>query len=304
MTNLPRPLRDRLGRRAPAGARAGHRVGQRRRRHGQVPVGARRRQPDRDRADAVPRPGHGVRVAARPAAPWPAGSAPPGRPGSPATSPPARSSSRSCGPPAGPATVGRRVSNVVFMGMGEPMANEAAVWACGRAAPRRPRPVGPPHHDLDRRDRAGHPAPRRRDRCRSTLAVSACTPPTTSCATSWCRSTGATRSTTLIDACADYLAVKHRRLSFEWAMIDGVNDRPSRRRRAGRAVPAAAPARPRQPDPAQPDARASRRRARPLSGSHAFRDLLEALGVNATVRRNRGTDIDAACGQLAASRRR
>jgi 23S rRNA (adenine2503-C2)-methyltransferase len=35
---------------------------------------------------------------------------------------------------------------------------------------------------------------------------------------------------------------------------------------------------------------------------HAFRDRLEALGVNATVRRNRGTDIDAACGQLAAGR--
>ena len=28
--------------------------------------------------------------------------------------------------------------------------------------------------------------------------------------------------------------------------------------------------------------------------------VLERLGVNATVRRNRGTDIDAACGQLAA----
>jgi 23S rRNA (adenine2503-C2)-methyltransferase len=31
-----------------------------------------------------------------------------------------------------------------------------------------------------------------------------------------------------------------------------------------------------------------------------FRQRLEDLGVNATVRRNRGTDIDAACGQLAA----
>ena len=31
-----------------------------------------------------------------------------------------------------------------------------------------------------------------------------------------------------------------------------------------------------------------------------FRDQLRDLGVNATVRRNRGTDIDAACGQLAA----
>jgi len=32
----------------------------------------------------------------------------------------------------------------------------------------------------------------------------------------------------------------------------------------------------------------------------SFRDQLEGLGVNATIRRNRGTDIAAACGQLAA----
>jgi 23S rRNA (adenine2503-C2)-methyltransferase len=31
----------------------------------------------------------------------------------------------------------------------------------------------------------------------------------------------------------------------------------------------------------------------------AFRDRLVAAGVNATIRRNRGTDIAAACGQLA-----
>jgi 23S rRNA (adenine2503-C2)-methyltransferase len=33
----------------------------------------------------------------------------------------------------------------------------------------------------------------------------------------------------------------------------------------------------------------------------AFPDRLHTLGVNATVPRNRGTDIDAACGQLAAT---
>jgi 23S rRNA (adenine2503-C2)-methyltransferase len=32
----------------------------------------------------------------------------------------------------------------------------------------------------------------------------------------------------------------------------------------------------------------------------AFAQQLEDLGINVTVRRNRGTDIDAACGQLAA----
>jgi 23S rRNA (adenine2503-C2)-methyltransferase len=32
----------------------------------------------------------------------------------------------------------------------------------------------------------------------------------------------------------------------------------------------------------------------------AFQRLLRSLGVNATIRQNRGTEIDAACGQLAA----
>ena len=61
----------------------------------------------------------------------------------------------------------------------------------------------------------------------------------------------------------------------------------------------AAPQCARQPDPAESDARVSDR-GTPLKRVHQFRDRLEQLGANATVRRNRGTDIDAACGQLAA----
>ncbi|HUB70648.1 MAG TPA: hypothetical protein VL984_09510 [Acidimicrobiales bacterium] len=41
-------------------------------------------------------------------------------------------------------------------------------------------------------------------------------------------------------------------------------------------------------------------RGTPSQGVAAFRDELVSRGVNATVRANRGTDIDAACGQLAA----
>ena len=41
-------------------------------------------------------------------------------------------------------------------------------------------------------------------------------------------------------------------------------------------------------------------RGTPREGVALFRQRLADLGVNATVRRNRGTDIDAACGQLAA----
>ena len=41
-------------------------------------------------------------------------------------------------------------------------------------------------------------------------------------------------------------------------------------------------------------------RGTPPAGVRDFRDRLKAAGVNVTVRQNRGTDIDAACGQLAA----
>ena len=42
-------------------------------------------------------------------------------------------------------------------------------------------------------------------------------------------------------------------------------------------------------------------RGTPPAQVRAFADLLGELGVNATVRRTRGTDIDAACGQLRAT---
>jgi 23S rRNA (adenine2503-C2)-methyltransferase len=103
----------------------------------------------------------------------------------------------------------------------------------------------------------------------------------------------------LMDACADYLRAKGRRVSFEWAMIDGVNDRPSDAHELAelcRALPLHAHVNliPLNPTPGWPTT------GTPLKRVHEFRDLLEARGANATVRRNRGTDIDAACGQLAA----
>ena len=101
----------------------------------------------------------------------------------------------------------------------------------------------------------------------------------------------------LMDACAAYLAAKGRRLSFEWALIDRVNDRPVD---AGRLAGLARPLRahvnliPLNPTPGYPT------RGTPPAGVRAFRDRLVALGVNTTVRRTRGTDIEGACGQLRA----
>jgi 23S rRNA (adenine2503-C2)-methyltransferase len=102
----------------------------------------------------------------------------------------------------------------------------------------------------------------------------------------------------VVDACRVYLAAKNRRLSFEWALIDGVNDRPSDARElATLALPLRAHVNliPLNPTPGYPT------RGTPAAGVRAFRDRLRVLGVNATVRHNRGTDIAAACGQLAAS---
>ena len=81
-------------------------------------------------------------------------------------------------------------------------------------------------------------------------------------------------------------------------MIDGINDTPDDA--AALAALLARPARPRQPhpdEPGRPHARGSR--AAP-SASRPSRTALRAAGLHTTVRRNRGVEIGAACGQLAA----
>jgi 23S rRNA (adenine2503-C2)-methyltransferase len=106
----------------------------------------------------------------------------------------------------------------------------------------------------------------------------------------------------LVAACADYLRAKGRRLSFEWALIDGTNDRRIDARELAdlaRSLPLPGHVNlvPLNPPPGYPT------RGTPAAGVRRFRGWLQDLGVNATVRRNRGTDIDAACGQLAAPAR-
>jgi 23S rRNA (adenine2503-C2)-methyltransferase len=103
---------------------------------------------------------------------------------------------------------------------------------------------------------------------------------------------------TLGAACRDYLAVKNRRLSFEWALIDGVNDRRSdavELAEYARSLRAHVNLIPLNPTPGYATKGTS------AAGVRAFRDRLTELGANATIRRNRGTDIDAACGQLRAA---
>ena len=100
-------------------------------------------------------------------------------------------------PPEGaivPTDGGRFVTNIVMMGMGEPLYNFEAVRDAllDRRGRRRHRHLQAAHHALDLRRRAEHRARRRR---RSAPCWrSRCTRCATSCATSWCRSTANIRS--------------------------------------------------------------------------------------------------------------
>ncbi len=101
----------------------------------------------------------------------------------------------------------------------------------------------------------------------------------------------------LADACAEFVQLTGRRLTIEWALIADVNDTD---RQADLLAAWARPLKahvnliPLNPTPGYPAMGSSAVRV------VAFADRLLAQGINATVRHNRGTDIAAACGQLAA----
>jgi 23S rRNA (adenine2503-C2)-methyltransferase len=192
----------------------------------------------------------------------------------------------------------RRVSNVVFMGMGEPLANYDATWG---AVERLHDALGIGARGLTISTVGIVPGIRR-------LAAEALP---VNLAVSLHAANDELRDQlvpinrrhplgALEAACDQWRAAHGRRLSFEWAMISGVNDRPS--------------------DAAELAAIAGRQRAHvnliPLNptpgfgtaGSspstiEAFRDQLRTAGVPVTVRANRGVDINAACGQLAGAAR-
>ena len=99
----------------------------------------------------------------------------------------------------------------------------------------------------------------------------------------------------LIDACRRYYAATSRRIHFEYAMIDGVNDRPCDAKeilRRMKGLPAhfnLIPLNHVEESPLKPSSKGA---------VAAFQKMLEDGGITATVRRTLGGDIDASCGQL------
>ncbi|HYP65939.1 MAG TPA: bifunctional tRNA (adenosine(37)-C2)-methyltransferase TrmG/ribosomal RNA large subunit methyltransferase RlmN, partial [Steroidobacteraceae bacterium] len=101
----------------------------------------------------------------------------------------------------------------------------------------------------------------------------------------------------LLAACWHYLDEQNgRSVTFEYVMLAGVNDSPAQARALARLLkghPAKVNLIPFNPFPG------TRYRRAPAAVIQRFRDELLQRGVLATIRRTRGDDIDAACGQLA-----
>jgi len=100
----------------------------------------------------------------------------------------------------------------------------------------------------------------------------------------------------LLDACWVYASQQNARsITFEYVMLDGINDRPAHAHELVRLLkgrPAKMNLIPFNPFPGTQYRRSS------AAAIECFRDILNANGVIATTRRTRGDDIDAACGQL------
>jgi len=200
-------------------------------------------------------------------------------------------------------TTERVISNVVMMGMGEPLQNYSALVPALRSM------LDDHGYGLSRRrvtvstsgvvpmmDRLG-------EDCPVALAVSLHAP------------TDALRDNLvplnrkyplheLMGACRRYLAHAPRDfITFEYCMLDGVNDQPEHaqalidlvkpKRGQGEPVPCKFNLIPFNPFPASGLTRSS------AATVKAFAAQLSEAGIITTVRKTRGDDIDAACGQLA-----
>ena len=191
----------------------------------------------------------------------------------------------------------RAIDNVVMMGMGEPLQNYAALLPALRTM------LSDHAYGLSRRRVTVSTSgvvpmiDRLREDCPVALAVSLHAP------------NDALRDNLvplnrkypideLLDACSRYLQAAPRDfITFEYCMLDGVNDTPELAHELVRLVKNRISCKinliPFNPFPASGLLRSSRERVQ------AFAQVLQAAGIVTTVRKTRGDDIDAACGQLA-----
>ena len=196
----------------------------------------------------------------------------------------------------------RVISNVVMMGMGEPLQNYNALVPALRTM------LDDHGYGLSRRrvtvstsgvvpmiDRLG-------EDCPVALAVSLHAP-TDALRDSLVPLNKKYPIAELLDACRRYLAHAPRDfITFEYCMLDGVNDQPEHAQALIELVQSRDPSKrihakfnliPFNPFPESGLVRSK------SATVQAFADVLSKAGIVTTVRKTRGDDIDAACGQLA-----
>ncbi len=201
----------------------------------------------------------------------------------------------------------RRVSNVVYMGMGEPLANyEAVIKSVALLNDRRGMGIGARRIAIST---CGLPNEIRRvadERLQVALAISL---------------HGATDEVRqqlmpiarkhpiaeVMEAARYYAERTGRKVAIEYVIVPGVNDSPAQATRlAGllRGLPSMVNVIPRNPadQPDEPTATAAVLNGK--AASFRFAKLLEERGVAAVVRRSRGAEVLGACGQLASRRGR
>jgi len=190
---------------------------------------------------------------------------------------------------------GERIQNIVFMGMGEPLANFANVmqaisilnapWGVG---------LGARHMTVS----TSGLAPQIREMAAQPLQIRL--------AVSLHGATDAVRNqimpvnrkyplAELLSACEEYAERKNQRITFEFILIEGINDSLEQATELGRIarhLEAKINCIPYNPVAGLEWKRPSLRR------QDAFMEALERTGADATIRREKGADIEAACGQL------
>ena len=189
----------------------------------------------------------------------------------------------------------RRITNIVMMGMGEPLLNFDAVV---------------PAMSLMRNDLGFGFAAKRVtlstaglvpgiDRLRETIDVALAVSlhsPIDDVRTELVPLNRKYPIAALMQACRDYVSDKHKRtVTFEYTLIDGVNDHPELARKLVkllRTVPSKLNLIPFNPFPG------TQYRCSTPERIAKFQEIVMQGGLIATVRKTRGEDIDAACGQL------
>ncbi|MCD8065640.1 MAG: 23S rRNA (adenine(2503)-C(2))-methyltransferase RlmN [Oscillospiraceae bacterium] len=190
---------------------------------------------------------------------------------------------------------GVKISNIVLMGIGEPLDNyDNVLKFLSLVNSPQGMNIGMRHITLSTCGRLEEMRRLAEEKLQLTLAVSmhACDDKTRSRLMPSNRHCGVEP---LVAACTEYFEKTGRRVTLEYAMIDGVNDTPRHAESLARSAAKIGahvnliPLNHVEEQPLQPSGKAAMKR---------FCDILSSRGVNFTLRRSLGGDVDASCGQL------